>query len=132
MQTAYAIAYAPRAKVLKRASRKANPRAHRTRNQIWSQKHPDWARENLLRRRYGLTVAMFDELRSKQWNRCKLCGEPFSDEKGKRAVVDHDHQTGAVRGLLHSNCNKGLGFFSEDPDKLLRAAAYLQAAKGIL
>jgi hypothetical protein len=54
---------------------------------------------------------------------CVICG---SDEK---LVVDHDHHTGKVRGMLCSHCNRGLGHFKDDPLLLEFAAQYLYASK---
>jgi len=52
---------------------------------------------------------------------CVICG---SDEK---LVVDHDHVTGQVRGMLCNHCNRGLGHFRDDPLLLEFAAQYLLA-----
>lgn len=52
---------------------------------------------------------------------CVICG---SEEK---LVIDHDHKTNKVRGLLCSHCNRGLGHFRDDPILLEFAAQYLYA-----
>jgi hypothetical protein len=54
---------------------------------------------------------------------CVICGseEPL--------VVDHDHHTGEVRGMLCNHCNRGLGHFRDNPTLLEFAAQYLYASK---
>ena len=54
---------------------------------------------------------------------CIICG---ADEK---LVVDHDHTTGALRGMLCNHCNRGLGHFRDDPMLLEFAAQYLYASR---
>jgi hypothetical protein len=54
---------------------------------------------------------------------CPICSVPLD---GVVVVMDHDHETGKKRGLLCDPCNKGLGFFRDDPNILTRAAEYLR------
>lgn len=56
---------------------------------------------------------------------CAICGRHQS-ELDKRLSVDHDHETGEVRGLLCHGCNLGLGYFKDSPTRLSNASAYLQ------
>ena len=53
---------------------------------------------------------------------CVICGSK------ERLVVDHDHVTGKVRGMLCNHCNRGLGHFRDDPMLLEFAAQYLLAS----
>jgi len=55
-------------------------------------------------------------------NQCVICG---SNEK---LVVDHDHKTNKIRGLLCNHCNRGLGHFRDDPMLLEFAAMYIYAS----
>jgi hypothetical protein len=59
-----------------------------------------------------------------QSGRCAVCGEPLIGPR--EPVVDHDHKTGIVRGLLHGSCNSGIGLLKENPIILERAADYLR------
>jgi hypothetical protein len=59
-----------------------------------------------LERLYGIDRPEYERMSEAQGHTCAICGKP---ENGKALAVDHCHATGAIRGLLCSNCNKGLG-----------------------
>jgi hypothetical protein len=71
---------------------------------------------------YGLTKQEL-ELLLAQHEQCAIC---HIDDWGKKGpAVDHDHETGRVRGVLCGNCNQGLGRFRDDPALLQAAITYL-------
>lgn len=84
--------------------------------------------------RFGLTPDQYISMLDAQGGVCAICEKPErSAKKGGRIkdlAVDHDHETGAVRGLLCANCNKGIGNLGDSVDILIAAAAYLEAARG--
>lgn len=60
-----------------------------------------------LKARYGITLEDYEALLVKQNGVCAICEEEC--KTGERLSVDHDHETGAVRGLLCRACNFRLG-----------------------
>lgn len=84
------------------------------------------ARLGRLRRQYGLDAADFESWARRQGDVCAICREPGSSTRGARLHVDHDHSTGLVRGLLCTNCNRGLGYFKDSVARLIDAAEYLE------
>jgi hypothetical protein len=72
-----------------------------------------------LKRRYGLTSADVERMVEAQGGTCAVCQVKPPEH------VDHDHETGAVRGILCFTCNLGLGNFEDDPHRLLLAHRYL-------
>lgn len=82
-------------------------------------------RQYLLKSKYGLTLDDYDRLVEEQNGQCAICGTDKPNCHHKRFVVDHNHKTGEVRGLLCSTCNTGLGNFFDNPQILLSAAKYL-------
>lgn len=109
-----------------------NKERDKSTHKAWCEAHPEqWAatrRKAGLRYRYskyGLTLADYDEMLRTQGNGCAICGKT-PEENGKRLAVDHDHETGDVRGLLCDMCNKGLGCFGDSSQRLRSAANYLE------
>lgn len=100
----------------------------------WQQKNRSKERRRTLLRFYGLTPEQFESLWEVQEGRCKICKKlpPAKliirrNQLHTALQVDHDHKNKIVRGLLCGSCNRGLGFFFDDPDLLIAAAAYLKS-----
>jgi hypothetical protein len=66
---------------------------------------------------------MYDNTLAKQHGLCDLCGKPSLP--GEVLRVDHNHETGETRGLIHQHCNSLLGFAREDTAILLAAIDYV-------
>lgn len=76
---------------------------------------------------YGISVEDYDKMFANQEGVCAICGSASSKRKGdKHLVVDHNHKTGKVRGLLCIQCNAGLGMFEDDVNIIHNAEVYLQ------
>lgn len=91
----------------------------------WNRDHPEQFKRNQrtyhLRKTYGLSREQYDALMELQDSRCPICLGPLTT----RIYVDHDHDTGRVRGLLHNRCNGGLGLLGDSLENLRRAIEYL-------
>jgi hypothetical protein len=76
-------------------------------------------KSNRLKTRYGITLEDYERMLNEQRERCAIC------EEEKELVVDHDHATGEVRGLLCRSCNFQLGIV-EQAEWLAKAFRYLK------
>lgn len=79
---------------------------------------------------YGADETEFFRLHEQQSGLCLICEQPeattdWRSGKTKALALDHCHTSGAVRGLLCSSCNRGLGLFQDNPEILINAAQYL-------
>lgn len=99
----------------------------------WRAQNPEkWAainRRAKLKKKYGISTEQYDEMLRRQQGVCAVCGEVNPD--GRRLAVDHEHETGQVRGLLCTMCNRGIGSMRDDPERLRAAAAYLEGYEDI-
>lgn len=73
---------------------------------------------------YGITKEQYEELYEAQGGVCCICERATG--KTKRLAVDHDHETGYVRGLLCSTCNKILGHLRDSYYLASNLSAYLR------
>jgi hypothetical protein len=88
----------------------------------YKRKNADKERESHLRRKFGLTQAEYEERLAEQDGGCAVCG----DRPRKTSLhVDHDHDTGEIRGLLCMRCNNALGLFREQTQLLENALRYV-------
>ena len=72
--------------------------------------------------RYGIDREQYVAMLEAQQHRCPICLALLT----KDIHVDHCHETGRVRGLVHGGCNLALGHLKDDPARCRRAAAYLE------
>jgi hypothetical protein len=95
----------------------------------WRRAHPETAsaadRRHHLKRHFGVTTKDYDALFAAQDGVCVICRTACSS--GRRLAVDHDHQTGAIRGLCCGACNQSLGKLKDNPTNFASALVYLHA-----
>ena len=81
----------------------------------WAKKNPEKRRKTASQvnwKKYGISITWedYNTLFAVQKGCCALCGRHESEFK-YRLCVDHDHETGEIRGLLCSKCNISLGHY---------------------
>lgn len=113
-------------KLIARKWAKANPQKVKASQQAYIKANPDIPRGGQYRRKYGITIADYDQMLEDQGGVCKICGTDTPGARG-RFHIDHCHTTGNVRGLLCNNCNHLLGNAQDNPKTLANAIAYLTA-----
>jgi hypothetical protein len=129
----------PRRDRIRRRYRKAHLAEERDRERRWRAANPDIARGALLRKYWpGSTwreaLANFNAMRDAQGGRCAICRKEETARWRNTGVVrdlcvDHDHDTGRVRGLLCDACNVMLGRSGDDPVVCESAADYLRRSR---
>ncbi len=90
----------------------------------WKDKNPEKVANKRYKARYGITYENYKSISESQNYKCKICGV---DEK--KLVVDHDHLTQEIRGLLCNSCNCAIGLLKDDVNVLQNAIKYLNKEK---
>ncbi len=88
-----------------------------------------YRRRNHLKHRYGVSLAEYNALLKRQKGHCALCARKPAQTRYGHLVVDHDHKTEKVRGLLCWLHNKALSDLGDTEAGLLRALAYIRRVK---
>jgi hypothetical protein len=93
----------------------ADPEGHKKRHRDWVSRNPERVKLHKARSAYGISAEQYQGLAKV----CVICGAVDN------LRIDHSHQSGRIRGMLCDQCNKGLGFFRDNPALLHRAAEYI-------
>ena len=104
---------------------KHNKELYLNRMRAWRTNNARYNTSRKLEFNYGITIEQWEALLTSQGGRCAICR---TDRPGGKGAwhTDHCHATNKVRGLLCSECNIGLGKFSDSPERLEAAAKYLR------
>jgi len=123
-------------KYLKQARKwaKKNPQKLIKIRKKWYSKNKDYFRNLALKSKYGITLEEYNQMCISQNNKCAICkkSETFIDyktKKNRKLVVDHNHKTGQIRGLLCNRCNIIIGKIEENQKILFLINDYLNKWK---
>lgn len=80
-----------------------------------------------IKKMYGIEWEEFEQLIEKAQSRCEICKADLAlGVKGLAPHIDHDHNTGRIRGILCGLCNRGIGQLGDDLERVEAAASYLR------
>ena len=131
-------------KELRRAHYEANRQRYIEAAQRWQERNPERTaayqaeyrsrperkramRDLYYRRTYGISADEVDAMLEAQGGGCAICGR--KPDRPASMHLDHDHETGHLRGILCIDCNHGIGKLRDDPDLLLAAVEYLRRTR---
>ena len=98
---------------------------HKAYQRAYNQRNPDRLRGYHLKKMYGITLEEREEMSKASQGRCYVCGAPDGTDRNPHHI-DHNHDTGELRGLLCVGCNVSLGLLEENPDRIRALADYIE------
>ena len=98
---------------------------NKERKKEYFQKRKEHFREYNFKRKYNLTLEQIDEILTSQDHKCLICGKSLIENK---RCIDHNHETGEVRGILCIRCNTGLSYI-ENAKFLEASITYLKLSQ---
>lgn len=104
----------------KKGACRACSRGRKEEKRAYKRAHPERVANWELHRKYGISSTEKQAMSVRQNHSCRICKER------KPLVVDHNHATGFIRGLLCNTCNRAVGLFRDSSLYLRSAADYLE------
>lgn len=83
-------------------------------------------RKKFIERKFNISYSDYEKMQIKQNNKCAICGNEENSADKDYLSVDHNHESGDIRGLLCTRCNVGLGYFKDNIQNLKNAINYLE------
>lgn len=110
-----------------KAWRDANPEKVKTLKCLWTKANPEKVLDYRRKTKYGHCIN-FEEImkRYDKVTNCECCGVAFTDTGNNIKCIDHSDDL--IRGIICSNCNRGLGFLGDNLEGVKNAANYLERA----
>ena len=87
------------------------------------------AKKRKLKMKYGLTPEGVQEMLAEQDGKCAACGSTSPGGRHNVWIIDHNHLTNQVRGLLCNGCNVAIGMLKEDENRIFALIEYLRKYK---
>lgn len=120
-----------------KARKRSNAKAWYKKNRAYkTRRNLDWWAVNTHRRpryhfkyEYDITVDYRNSIIESQNNCCAICGTDKPGGRHNVLHIDHCHDTDSIRGALCDKCNRGLGMFNHSPERMRRAAEYIENAR---
>ena len=117
----------------KRKWRLRNSPKEREYQKNYRENNKDKRKNGMLKLRFNLTLEEYNAMLEAQGGVCKICSNPETTKKNnsdevRMLCVDHDHNTGQVRGLLCNKCNRALGHYEATKPRAQEFEKYLEEA----
>ena len=115
----------------RRKYRLRNSSQERESQKRYRDNNKDKRKNGMLLWRFNITLEEYQVLFEAQGGVCKICNNPETAKKNKSEelrmlAVDHDHNTGKVRGLLCARCNVQLGHYEKTKPRAQEFENYLE------
>lgn len=120
-QTKYRREYPEKVRISKK---RAYSKWKKNQTEADRKKKRKYHRTHKLKTKYGITLAQFNWLLEKQKFLCAICSKKI-DPDSRQTAIDHDHETGEIRGILCRSCNRGLGLLGDTKQSIKEAHNYL-------